>query len=154
MIFSLERIALALFAFALTLIAGALVFASPILIDENPTREKAQPVIQAFNCHEAIERAGEQRFRVIFVLDMRPTSFIVESGTVTSKELGTCGANSPHSSFNAMNGSFDIHEFTAGGSLCNERDGSVKFTAYYDRRAGLSRFASLVVKGVPYLCEL
>ncbi len=150
---SLERVALVLFAFVITLIAATMAFARPAMNFETEEREAAQPIIQSMACKEAIELAQVQKTRTTFVVNMRPSSYVVDSGTVTSPSIGTCGANKPSSAYNALGGTVDIHTFTAGGNLCKERDGSVVFTVFHDRRSGFSRHTTLNIKGVNYNCE-
>jgi hypothetical protein len=157
MFFSIERSALVfctLCTFAVTLLAGRLAFAGPAILDDQGVREAAQPIVHTMFCSEAIERSEKPPVRTTIVVNMQPSTYIVESGTVTSKLLGTCGSDSPSSASNALGGTVDIHSFAAGGSLCTKPNGSVQFTVFHDRVLGQSRYATLTIQGVNYNCSL
>lgn len=149
---SLERIALALFAGALTLIAATMAFARPAMIEEPVEKQTASPIYQSMTCREAIERS-EKTFNAKFVNFLRP-NFISEGGSVTTEALGTCFANAPATAYNALHGQVDLHSFIAGGNSCNAKEGDVTFALFHDRKIGQSRFATLTVKNVVYNCEL
>jgi hypothetical protein len=149
---SLERIALALFAGALTLIAATMAFARPAMIEEPAEKQVATPIYQNMTCHEAIERA-ESTFNAKFVIFLTP-NFVSDGGSVTTDALGTCFANAPASAYNALGGQVDIHSFLAGGNSCNAKEGDVSFALFHDRKIGQSRHATLTVKNVVYNCEL
>lgn len=149
---SLERIALALFAGALTLIAATMAFARPALIDESTEKQSSSPIYQSMTCREAIERS-EKMFNAKFVIFLTP-NLISDGGSVTTDALGTCFANAPSTAYNAFGGQVDMHVFTAGGNSCKAKDGDVTFTLFHDRKIGQSRHATLTVKNVVYNCEL
>ncbi len=151
-LFSLERIALALFAAALTLITATVVFAREMRSDDNGMQGASKPVDQNMTCRAAHDQNG-QVFNVKFVNYLRD-NFVSEGASVTSEMLGTCGANAPETNIKAFGGAIVVHSFVAGGHLCNEVDGSVTFSLFHDRTIGQSRIATLKVKDVVYNCKL
>ena len=150
---SIERIAIALFAGALTLIAASVVFARPPVLDE-PSKEKSQTIYMSMNCKEATDRPTSS-FPVKFVVDMRPSTFEVTDAQVILPVIGTCGASLTGSNYDAPitngAGKFDIHNFiVSGGQKCD----AIAFTVFHDRKIGSARFASLKLGNVSYNCEL
>jgi len=149
---SLERLALALFAGALTLIAATMAFARPALIEEPAEKQIASPIYQSMTCREAVERT-QTTFNAKFVNFLTP-NLVSEGGSVTTDTLGTCFANAPGTAYNALGGQVDIHSFIAGGNSCKAKEGDVTFALFHDRKIGQSRFATLIVKNVVFNCEL
>lgn len=153
---SLERLALALFAGALTLIAATMAFArTPTVLDDTEQSLPATPVVIPMLCRKTAV-VGEQQILARFTLSMK-TNFTSDGGAVVADVLGTCQSNAPASAYNVIgpSGSYvDVHTYTAGGTSCKESDGSVSFTVNFDRKQNIARTASLTVSGVTYDCEL
>lgn len=150
--FSIERLGIALFAGALTLIAATMAFARPMEIDRPYEKEPSAPVIMNMTCSEAIERT-DKSFKAKFIVYLTPHQ-VSDGGVVTSDSIGTCAADTGSTNYNALAGTIDIHSFVTGGNSCKEADGSVSFSVFHDRRKGFGRSATLTIKNVNYNCEL